>query len=208
MHVDHTILAFLASHRDEPVTWAARAAMAVGTDHAAQAVLVLAGAGVVVLCRWWRVGLAAVLALVSSDLAANGIKALVGRRRPPAALAMVHLGGWSMPSTQAALTAGLAVAVFLAGAWATGAQRRIVAAVLTASVVFIGFCMVYLGGHWPSDVAAGWLLGTGLGAACSWIASQPLPPWPPTLAAAGPGTPGAGGPAPRSGKPARRGTGR
>ncbi|MET9019658.1 phosphatase PAP2 family protein [Actinopolymorpha sp. NPDC004070] len=96
--------------------------------------------------------------------AARLLKEFFGRARPPADLALVHITGASMPSTHAALTSAAATAVLVATTWGSTRARRLWTLILAAGCVFVGLCMVYLGGHWPTDVLAGWALGIALGA--------------------------------------------
>lgn len=163
MGPDRFILHFLTTHRQPAMTSVATFVMNAGSSRLVLGLVALIGLAAVIATRWWEAGLAAAGALVSSTLAAEGLKRLIARPRPPASLALVQLRGWSMPSTQAALTMALAIALLLALPWGRPRARGRAAALLAAGVVSIGFLMLYLGGHWPSDVLAGWVLGAGLG---------------------------------------------
>jgi len=101
----------------------------------------------------------------TGSVVATALKTLVDRPRPPADLSLVVTGTSSMPSTVAALTAGTAVALLIAPHWPSPAVRRAAAVVLTFIVLLVGWALVYLGAHWPSDVLAGWALGAGFGLA-------------------------------------------
>lgn len=101
----------------------------------------------------------------TGSVVATALKTLVDRPRPPADLALVVTGTSSMPSTVAALTAGTAVALVLAPHWPTRAVRRAAALTLTFVVLLVGWALVYLGAHWPTDVLAGWALGAAFGVA-------------------------------------------
>lgn len=81
-----------------------------------------------------------------------------------------------MPSTDAALTAAAAVAVYLGLAWLDPARRRLVGAALAVGVLTVGVCLVYLGVHWTSDVVAGWALGVAVGAAAAVTTAPRRPP--------------------------------
>ena len=79
-------------------------------------------------------------------------------------------GGWySFPSghaTMAPLVFGLGLLI-----WSAPWPRRTRAALLLLAAVcsvLIGFSRVYLGVHWPTDVLAGLLLGTGWAAMWVW----------------------------------------
>jgi membrane-associated phospholipid phosphatase len=51
---------------------------------------------------------------------------------------------------------------FLAVQFLSGAEQIIVPVLLATLIVTIGISRVYLGAHYPSDVAAGWLLGSAV----------------------------------------------
>jgi undecaprenyl-diphosphatase len=99
------------------------------------------------------------LAVGMADLAANHLKDLVDRQRPctdPAVSELVDArwtvhGSKSFPSSHAANSAAMATVVALYF------PAALIPAVALAFLV--GFSRIYLGVHYPLDVAAGWLLG-------------------------------------------------
>lgn len=125
------------------------------------------------------------LAMGATDLACNAAKHAAGRLRPLHAVAGTYYqesGQWrrlpadfvpdrekdtSFPSAHAANTAALAVLASLLwprirrGAWALP--------------LIVGWSRVYLGKHYPLDVAAGWLYGALLGW-LFWLAWKRLAP--------------------------------
>lgn len=166
----------VAETRQDAVTHAVRAIGDAGIGIEVLGLLALAGVAAVVATRSWRVGAAAAASLLLADLIAHNLKQVIGRPRPSGDLTVwPEIQGWAMPSTHAAATSALAMAVFLAVNWESARTRRTAGAALTAVVVFIGGCMVYLGAHWPTDVLVGWLLGTAVGATVTWAAQRVRP---------------------------------
>lgn len=97
-------------------------------------------------------------------------KAWVMRPRPchtdPAIETLVRCGtGYSFPSNHAADGAAAAVAVIVAARLAPGPAL----AVLLAGLC-VGASRVFVGVHYPSDVAAGWLVGAVCGALAAFAA--------------------------------------
>ncbi|MCM6773926.1 phosphatase PAP2 family protein [Nocardia sp. CDC159] len=164
MSLDLDILRWLSQHRTPALTTVARWAMDMGADAAVIAVAGLAGLIVVVVKRWWWQGIMIAVAAAVAVVTAGVFKVLIQRARPSGELVVVEVGGFSMPSTVAAMTAAVVVATYLALPWSAKA-RGWVAAPLAVIVGLIGLAMVYLGAHWPTDVLAGWAVGAGAGAA-------------------------------------------
>ena len=109
-----------------------------------------------------REALAIVLSLGGAMLISDWVKLLVSRPRPP----VEHLQavtGSSFPSGHAMQASAFWFSLVLAMPATRASPKLIrVAAVLALSIVLaVAASRVYLGVHYPSDVVAGMLLGTG-----------------------------------------------
>jgi undecaprenyl-diphosphatase len=107
-----------------------------------------------------------VVAVVGGDLLGQLTKHLVGRTRPDLVPHLDLVYSSSFPSGHSAMSP--IVYFTLAGLVAAGegrlSQKVLLIATALALVVSIGVSRVYLGVHWPTDVLAGWALGTAVSA--------------------------------------------
>ncbi|WP_246198428.1 phosphatase PAP2 family protein [Actinomadura syzygii] len=124
--------------------------------------------GVLFVAGWWRargrdarsmgLALAAPFAMVAAYLVSEVSKDAIQEERPCRAVAgAVHIaacpspGDWSFPSNHATIAAGSAAAIVVA--W-----RALAPLVLPLAAV-MAFSRVFVGVHYPHDVAAGFLVG-------------------------------------------------
>ncbi|MBS0362604.1 MAG: phosphatase PAP2 family protein, partial [Proteobacteria bacterium] len=132
---------------------------------------------------------AAVLAaaVVIGQVLAQVTKLAVGRSRPDLVPHLDLVYSSSFPSGHSALSP--IVYFTLAGILAAGEYRRSAKRVLLAAaaalVVAIGASRVYLGVHWPSDVLAGWALGSLVAVLATLVLHRLAPHQPPVGARAG-----------------------
>lgn len=96
-------------------------------------------------------------------ISASIIKPLVGRMRPchsltlHARLVLGHCGGkWCFPSTHATNHLSIALSVVLANIF----TKKWINFLWIFWALSIGFAQIYVGVHYPSDVLAGFILGT------------------------------------------------
>ena len=167
---DEQIMSFVSDHRSPGLNHMTKAVMDAGNSPKVLAAAGLSALVIVLWRRWYRPGVAAVAALCAAALVADLLKMVFDRPRPPPDLSIVSLSGAAFPSTHAAATSAVAAAVLVAVVWRSRGVAALVGAVLAALVVFVGGCMVYLGGHWPSDVLVGWGIGIVLGSSIGWLA--------------------------------------
>ena len=110
---------------------------------------------------------AVLLAWMSSDAG----KALYDRPRPDLVPHGAFVYSGSFPSGHSTLSAAtyLTLAMLVASLETRRRTKVLAYSLAAALVVAVGFSRVYLGVHWPSDVLAGWCLGS-LWALAAWIA--------------------------------------
>jgi undecaprenyl-diphosphatase len=107
------------------------------------------------------------IAVIGDEVIASSLKALIQRPRPDQALALLPAAGSSFPSghtficvTYYGLLAGLLVQRLR-----SPVARIAICFAAACWVMIVGVSRVYLGAHWPTDVAGSMLLGA------AWIAS-------------------------------------
>ncbi len=165
--VDVRVLTFINDHRLWPLDALGYAAVWATTNSLAQLAVVVAFLVWVARRHQWRLVLRLAVAYLLSVSFAVLAKSAIRRARPPDELSLVVVQGSSMPSTHSAFTAAVATVVVLTYPWASRDDRRRAAVVAAAIVVALGFMLVYVGSHWPSDVVAGWVIGVPMGVLCS-----------------------------------------
>lgn len=115
------------------------------------------------------------LILVAASLGAlawsEGLKALFNRPRPEAVFHAVEVVNASFPSGHAMLSASVYLTLgALASRFSTRMAVRVFAVSAAAVVtILVGLSRIFLGVHWPTDVLAGWAVGSAWALGC-WLA--------------------------------------
>ncbi|MFF1476526.1 phosphatase PAP2 family protein [Streptomyces sp. NPDC058301] len=140
--------------------------------------------GVLFVVCWWRarragstamaLALLAPLATAAAYISSEVIKSLVVEERPcravrGAATSLITCpanGDWSFPSNHATIAGGAAVALALA--WPR------IWALTVPMALLMAFSRVYVGVHYPHDVAVGLLLGTAVALLVSKAGTRPV----------------------------------
>lgn len=126
--------------------------------------LVVIGAIVALLfLRLRREAVLLALTVVGAWAVEGAIKDLVGRPRPLIVPHLTEAGGASFPSGHAFNSAVVYIAIALAFATLSAREsvRLTIIGVAIALSLVVAWTRVWLGVHFPSDVAAGWLGGAG-----------------------------------------------
>lgn len=110
---------------------------------------------------WLTAGLVLAATLIGSILSAQA-KLLFARPRPELVDHLVEVRGLSFPSGHATNSAiiYLTLALLISQVVPGRATRRYIIAVAVLLTGIVGVSRVFLGVHWPSDVLAGWTIGT------------------------------------------------
>ncbi|MFG2054144.1 phosphatase PAP2 family protein [Micromonospora sp. NPDC048930] len=170
----HDVVEF-ADRTPQPVHWFA--------THFTEGAIVLLGVLLVLAALTRLVGgdvrdralaLVAPVAVVAAYGASEGLKSLVAEDRPcrsPADLVIVAghcpaVGDWSFPSNHATIAGALAATALL--------LHRRIGLVAVPLAVLAALSRVFVGVHYPHDVAVGLLLGALIGTLLTPLAARPL----------------------------------
>lgn len=128
----------------------------------------LAAASHLLVLRKWGHALLVSVSVAGGMLLSHAVKLLVGRPRPDLVPHAVETLTASFPSGHATMSAAvyLTLGALIASLQPTRRGRLHVMAVAALLTVLVGTSRVYLGVHWPSDVLAGWALGTAWALLC------------------------------------------
>lgn len=109
----------------------------------------------------WHAGVLAGTVILA-DVTSETLKSLYGRPRPELVPHGSYVYSASFPSGHSTMSAAtfLTLAMLIASLEPNRGTKRMVFALAVALVLGIGVSRVYLGVHWPSDVLAGWCLGS------------------------------------------------
>ncbi len=143
-------------------------------------VLLITIAAATVLSMLRRTGPAVLLtASVTAAFIINAVlKVTIDRERPDFLAPSVDVASSSFPSSHAMLSAVLYLLLAGIAAREISDRRAATALMIIAAIVvlIVGMTRVYLGAHWPSDVMAGWLVGSATALAFWKLARSPMPP--------------------------------
>lgn len=130
-------------------------------DTAAMAVWTLIAAFILFLKKEYFYALGISFSVFIAELSSFVIKNLIDRSRPPEFLALTSTYSPSFPSghTIAAISFWGFLIFFLNQRVASKSLRFFLTSLFGAIIILSGITRVYLGVHWPSDVAAGYVLG-------------------------------------------------
>jgi undecaprenyl-diphosphatase len=164
---DRGVLALLRTSRSSSAAHAAIGFTTLGDTAPLLTILVLLG--VLVPVRWgggWRLLALPCVSAVLAFTASSAIKHLTAGARPPESRWVGVASGFGFPSrdTTTATAGYLVLAVLVSGLMPTARRRAAVLGVGIALSFLVGVSRVVLGVHWPTDVLAGWALGTAVAA--------------------------------------------
>lgn len=104
------------------------------------------------------------VAVVLAQVASEILKLLIARPRPMLVSHLDYVSSASFPSGHALMSpvVYLTLAVVLAAGAESGGVRVLLVGSAVLLVAAVGITRVYLGVHWPTDVLAGWMLGSAI----------------------------------------------
>jgi undecaprenyl-diphosphatase len=132
------------------------------------AIITLGAGGFLALSGTPRAALLVAVSVGSGSVVVQVLKDLFGRVRPDVVPHGLTELTRSFPSGHAALAAVtyLTLGALIARVQSTRAQKTYVLTIAVVLTLLVGISRVYLARHWPTDVLAGWCLGSAWALAC------------------------------------------
>ncbi|WP_181706136.1 phosphatase PAP2 family protein [Chthonobacter rhizosphaerae] len=140
----------------------------------ALAIMTLAVVGYLLISRHTASAILVLASVAGGQVLSSLLKNMFQRPRPDLVDHIVQVHSLSFPSGHAMLSAAtyLTLGALLARTETVLALRGYILSVAVALTLLIGVSRVYLGVHYPTDVAAGWCAGALWAMACWLIASR------------------------------------
>ncbi len=159
---DRDVMRWVVEHRTDALDEAAVDLTALGSKTLIT-LFALGGIFILLVARDYRGALHLLVAIVGSTLMMFSLKEFLERPRPPVADRLVEAGGWSYPSGHSISAAVLYVTLALVGSrhFKGPDYRRMLMALAVLTTALVASSRVYLGVHYPTDVASGTVLGAG-----------------------------------------------
>lgn len=110
--------------------------------------------------RSWRWATFLAVATTGAGILNRALKLAIERARPSLFEPLAPAGGYAFPSGHAMGSAALFLALFFVVRAMAPQLQGIAAGLGMAVVAAVGVSRVYLGVHYPTDVVAGWAIGT------------------------------------------------
>jgi undecaprenyl-diphosphatase len=135
--------------------------------------ITLAALGFLVLQGKPRVALLVLVTVAGGLVLSTGLKLFFDRPRPDLVLHLTNVHTASFPSGHAMMTAVtyLTLAALMARVQPKIRLRAYLLLLGLALTLIVGITRIYLGVHWPTDVLAGWTVGTVWAMLC-WLAAR------------------------------------
>lgn len=134
--------------------------------------LTIGVAGFLVALRKSWPALFVVASIAGGGLAGSLLKLLFQRARPDLVPHLVEVTSASFPSAHA-MNSAVTYLTLAALLGRTFESRRVRIFLMTSALLLtlmVGLSRIYLGVHWPTDVAAGWIIGAAWAIGCSSVA--------------------------------------
>lgn len=134
--------------------------------------------GFLLVSRRFGAALFVLVAVASGTVLSQSLKLVYDRPRPDVVEHLVSTHTASFPSGHATMSAVvyLTLASLIVRLVERAAVRVYVLCIAVLLTALVGLSRVYLGVHWPSDVAAGWALGAAWASFC-WLVVTGLRAW-------------------------------
>ncbi len=176
--IDHSILKALRSpDGSEPIgpAWLERTMVnlsALGSV-AVSTLVVIVTCVVLLMVRRPRQAALVIGCAIGTALAITLLKGFVGRERPSLIVAIDMADGLSFPSGHTMIASALypTIGLLLASTMKHYPLKVFVFVMTALLALLIGFTRMYLGVHFPTDVAAGWMLGLAWALTCGLVSS-------------------------------------
>lgn len=134
--------------------------------------LTLAAVGFMLLRRQWGGASFVVVSVAGGTVISSALKSLFGRARPDVVPHLMEATSASFPSghSMLAMVTYLTLGAVLAEVQQTPRIKIYILAWAVFLALIVGLSRVYLGVHWPTDVLAGWCIGSAWALLCGSVA--------------------------------------